>query len=287
VESSRRDPDRPLVVVVGNCQADVYRDHLASRPELDVPPVPPVHELGPAEADRVRELVTRADALLAQPVREDYRGLPVGTRQLTALLPPAATTVLVPVLRYAGLHPYQVMVRPPADRSLVPPVVPYHDLRLLAEAAGLRVPPVPAAAALREAAAESVGALRVREEAHGTLRVSDLLERHPRWHTVNHPDRETLAEVVARIGRALPGGGDPGLADGREPLGGVRAPALPEAEDALGLDRSGRRTWTVGGREVGPDEIAEAHLRWYREHPDAVAEGLRRHRERMRMLGWT
>ena len=35
--------------------------------------------------------------------------------------------------------------------------------------------------------------------------------------------------------------------------------------------------WTVDGKAVDADELRDAHLSWYRRHPDAVEEGLRRH----------
>nr|WP_284289671.1 WcbI family polysaccharide biosynthesis putative acetyltransferase [Angustibacter aerolatus] len=46
--------------------------------------------------------------------------------------------MLFPVVRYAGLHPWQVIVRTDAGD---PPVVPYHDLRTVARAAGLVLDP--------------------------------------------------------------------------------------------------------------------------------------------------
>ncbi|WP_268817320.1 WcbI family polysaccharide biosynthesis putative acetyltransferase, partial [Dietzia psychralcaliphila] len=184
-------PVQPSVMVIGNCQADVYRDLLRSADGVAVTDVRPVYEMAPGDIPGLHADLARTDVLIVQPVRDDYRDLPLGHRQLAAQLPASATVVLVPVLRYAGLHPYQVLIRPPRDRSLVPPIAPYHDLRaIVAAATGDRdvLEAAPDSDQAHASARESVDALRARENAHGTLTASDLLEGIPRWHTINHPD---------------------------------------------------------------------------------------------------
>ncbi|MGN0100820.1 MAG: WcbI family polysaccharide biosynthesis putative acetyltransferase [Dietzia sp.] len=285
--------DRPTVMVIGNCQADVYRDLLRTSGEVRVVDVRPVYEMTAADLPALHHDLARTDVLITQPVRDDYRDLPLGHRQLAARLPGSATVVLVPVLRYAGLHPYQVLVRPPHDRSLVPPLAPYHDLRTIVAAATgdrgmLDAAPTPEQA--RAAARESVEALRVREQAHGTITASDLLDGYPRWHTINHPDRDTLATVFGRILERLPAGllTDPPRIGDREPLGATRAPVEPAVARALGLD--GRADpesadWLVDGAPVAARDIVEAHLAWYVASPGVVEEGLRRHADRLDLLG--
>ena len=280
-------------MVIGNCQADVYRDLLRTSAEVRVVDVRPVYEMTAADLPALHDDLARTDVLITQPVRDDYRGLPLGHRQLAARLPGSATVVLVPVLRYAGLHPYQVLVRPPHDRSLVPPLAPYHDLRTIVAAATgdrgvLDAAPTPEQA--RAAARESVEALRVREQAHGTITASDLLDGYPRWHTINHPDRHTLATVFGRILERLPAGllTDPPRIGDREPLGATRAPVEPAVARALGLD--GRADpesadWLVDGAPVAARDIVEAHLAWYAATPGVVEEGLRRHADRLDLLG--
>lgn len=283
-------------MVIGNCQADVYRDLLRTSDEVRVTDVRPVYEMTAEDIPGLRADLARTDVLIVQPVRDDYRDLPLGHRQLAALLPASATVVLVPVLRYAGLHPYQVIVRPPHDRSLVPPIAPYHDLRTIVAAATGRTDVLDATPTPEQAVAaarESVEALRVREGAHGTLVASDLLEGHPRWHTINHPDRHTLATVFDRIVSRLPDGlltSPPRIGD-REPLGATRAPADAAAaralgarvEDAVAGARAGR--WLVDGAPVPAGGIVDAHLDWYAATPGVVEEGLRRHAARAEMLG--
>lgn len=271
---------RPLVAVTGNCQAGSIRRLLESTGEADAVLIPPVHELTADDLPHLARILGRARVLVAQPVRDGYRGLPIGWREQAALLPAGATVVRYPVLRWAGLHPWHVIVRPPSDPGAVPPLVPYHDLRVLLD---LPLSDAPVRA-LRRAAAESIAALRLREDAHDTVRVSDVLSRTPRWHTINHPDNATLIEVARRVAEAAGIGGevtDPGW----EMLGGVRARVDDAAAAALGVEPDPPGDpWTVDGRGIGAEELRRAHRAWYREHPDAVAEGRRRHADLIDLL---
>src|SRR5690606_3832713 len=111
----------------------------------------------------------------------------------------------------------------------------------------------------------------------------------PRWHTINHPDRRTLATVFDRILDRLPAGllTDPPRIGDREPLGATRAPVEPAVERALGLPagepapgravpsraaatgaRSGE--WLVDGSPVPSSAIIDAHLDWYSATPGVV-----------------
>lgn len=122
------------MLVVGNCQAEATRLLLASSGAVRSFRVPPVHEWTAEDLARAQELLRRTDVLVTQPVRDDYRGLACGTGQLAQWLPATGRTVVYPVLRFDGLMPYQAIVRSPSDPSLNPPLVPYHDLRVLAAA---------------------------------------------------------------------------------------------------------------------------------------------------------
>ncbi|WP_186304326.1 WcbI family polysaccharide biosynthesis putative acetyltransferase [Kocuria palustris] len=299
--------DRALVVVIGNCQAESLRILLDSDPGLRSVRVPPVFEWDDRDVAAAARLLARTDALVMQHVRDDYRGLPSGTRQLEALLPPSSLAVRVPVLRYAGLHPFQVIVRDPDDSSLDPPGVPYSDLRTLALAAhgadgddGSLPPHAPEldAQTLERLHEESVGQLGARERAHGTVVMSDVLETRPHWHTINHPDNATLTalaeRVLAELGRGLGFAPDPaGIPDpGRELLRSIEAPVDPDHARALGarLRPDARHDgWRVGPPDdfVELDEatIAREQLAFCRARPRLVERGLQRHGERMRMLG--
>lgn len=270
-----------LLVVVGNCQAESTRKLLMSTGHFTGERIAPVHELEAKDMGWFLDLVARADVLVTQPIRDNYRGLPVGTRQLRT----SARRVVVPVLRFDGLMPYQAIIRDPVDPALNPPVVPYHDLRTLAAAAGYAGAAAPSPDALRRAAAMSVEQMRVRERAHGAVVVSDYLETNPVWHTVNHPDNATLAFMASRVLEEL-GLSDEPVAPDYEMLGGLDAPIDAAAADALGVPVAGRDEWRErGGGVIDVDEIRAAQLEFYRERPALVAHGLQRHAERIANLG--
>lgn len=278
----------PTLTVVGNCQAESTRRLLMSTGAFESERIKPVHEIEPEDLGWFTDLLARTDVLVTQPIRNDYRGVPVGTAQMLPHLPRGAKHVVVPVLRFDGLMPYQAIIRNPADTSENPPVVPYHDLRILAAAArGLDAPVQarPEAEALVRAAAMSVAQIRTREQAHGTVAISDFLETHPVWHTVNHPDNATLGVLAQRILDALGIDAHPQLPD-YEMLGQLDAPVDPEAAAALGVEVPGRGQWR--DRTTGPiDEadIASAQLEHYRARPGLVEHGLTRHAERLANLG--
>lgn len=279
---------RPFVTVLGNCQAESLRILLGSSGLVDSFRIPPVHEFTAEDVDLLRDVLARTDVLVTQPVRADYRGLPVGTAQLMELLPTGARTVSYPVLRWDGLMPYLAVVRDPTDPSRNPPVVPYHDLRILVAASrGLDRPlePGPSAAALRAAAELSIGQLRSREERHGTVVISDVLATSPRWHTINHPDNATLAVLAQRVLDEIMPGGTVTAPTDRELLGGLSAPLDPGAADALGVDVTDREFWRTGGTPLDHAELVSRQLEFYRRHPGLVEAGLRRHAERIELLG--
>ncbi|PPF44784.1 peptide ABC transporter ATPase [Pseudoclavibacter sp. AY1F1] len=276
--------DRPIGLAIGNCQAESLR--LALGDDVRFVRTPPVHELEASDLPHLESWLSRASFLVSQPIRDDYHGLPVGTRQLTAQLRAGARTVLFPVIRFAGLYPFQAIVRPPSDTSLVPPLVPYHDLRTLAEAAG--ADPLPGSAspaAVLAVAAESVSQLRTREDHHGTVSVSDLFA-HPSFaqaRTINHPGNPIWLETARRVrdGLGLP---EMELSLEREILNSIHAPREQSVIDAWGLPDKATASWTVNGQSIDTERIRAAHLDWYAKHPDAVAAGLARHGATMHTL---
>ncbi len=280
----------PVVLVHGNCQAEAVRVLVSQAPELAgrTVRIPPVFELTADDLPHLRRLLARCDVLLSQPVRDGYRDLTLGTRELTALLPAGARVIRWPVMRYAGLHPWQVTVRDPRDPGRNPPVVPYHDVRTLAAAADL--PPgarVDDPAALREVAAASVAELARREERDCDVGVSDVLAE-PRpgdMLTINHPGNRVLIAVARRLQEAI---GVPAVAHdpGRVLLGEVVAPVEPPTLTALAIDAAPTLDWTVRGEPVPASEVRAAQERWYRDNPWVLAAGLERHRDTMALLGW-
>lgn len=281
--------DRPLGIVIGNCQAESLR--LALPDSVAWVRTPPVHELTADDLPHLERLLGAARVLVAQPVRDDYHGLPLGTRQLFARAGAGAAsgggcrTAVIPVIRSAALYPTQAIVRPPRDPSLSPPVVPYHDLRTLAEAAGDPLPTL-TVRATRVVAELSQRELRSREARHATVPVSDLLE-HPSFElmrTLNHPGNPIWTTLAARVAAALQLEGDPVQLD-RPLLNGIHSPRSGVVMEAWGLDIEPTEHWTIAGELVHADDVHAAHLAWYREHADVVAAGIERHRAAISALG--
>lgn len=262
-------------VVVGNCQAESLRLVIASD-DLPAIRIPAVHEFTADETARLHEVLARASFLVAQPVHDDYRGLPLGTAQLRASLPNDARVVLLPSIRYAGLHPFQVVLRLPGF-ELDPPLVAYHDVRLLAEAAGLPVARELPAESVREVAAESVAELRRREDLGLDVAASDLFTPvvADLARTVNHPGNAVFLPLGERVVAAL---GAPGRAvdPGRPILAGVRAPLEAWVVDAWNLDAEPRPDWIVEGEILPAATVSEAHRAWYAERPEFVAAAVTR-----------
>ncbi len=287
--------DRPLVVVLGNCQAEALRIALsstASEQLVDSVRVPPVHELSAADVPHLQRLLSRVDVLVAQPVREDYHELPVGTAQLAARLRPDARLVRFPVIFYAGLYPYQVLAR--SDGVGDPPVAPYHDLRTLALVGGCSggpdsLTPQQRHEAYRQIASDSVQELADREVRDDTLPISDLLTpagAGAMW-TINHPGNEMLLPLAGRVRDHLGLAGEQ-TDPGRVLLSSVLTPLLPEVIEALELGAATpREDWVLGGQPTAQSTVQEVQQQWYAEHPQVVEAGLERHRDRLALLGWS
>ena len=280
------DDGRPLLLVHGNCQAEALRVLLAGVGEHRTVRVPPVHELEADDLPHLDRTLAATTVLVAQPVTSDYRGLAVGTAQVADRLGHGAVVVVVPSIRYAGLFPFQAIVRAAGVGD--PPVVPYHDLRTLAEAAtGARPASGAEASAYCEVARQSVAELARREQRHEAVVVSDLLGPAGAGavHTVNHPGNEVLRGLARRVLDRL--GRDLDVPDpGRTLLDSVRTPLQAEVLEALGLDvAAARGHWLVGGDVVEDGAVREAQLRFYAEHPQLVAAGLERHGDTLALLG--
>ena len=280
-------PTGPLALVHGNCQAESLRVLLAGSPTFPAHPVriPPVHELDRRDLPHLETLLTRTAFLFSQPVRDGYRGLPLGTAELAGRAP-GATVVRWPVIRHPALHPWSAIVRHPKDPAAVPPVVPYHDLRVLAEAAGVDPTSAPTSEALREVGERGVAELALREARDADVGVSDLLTGlgAAAAHTLNHPGNPMLIALARRLQAAVGAQAD-AVDPGRELLGGIRAPLDAAVVAALGLDAPPRPDWTVDGTRVSVAEVRAAHLAWYSVHHEWVDAGLHRHGDTLRILG--
>jgi hypothetical protein len=267
-------PDGPLLVVHGNCQAEALRVLLDDGPFATVR-VPPVHELVPDDVAHLQHLLGEAAAVVAQPVRDGYHDLPVGTGEVLAAAP-RARHVVVPVVFSELLHPFQALVH--VEGAGDPPLVPYHDLRTLCRAAGTQAPR-PSASALREVGRLSLEELRRRQDRDASVPVDDLLVAAGAGagHTVNHPGNPVLVGLARRVQERL--GLGPTAADpGRTLLASVLAPLEHAVLRANDLDEDAARPdWVVDGAAVADDDVVRAHLDWYRTRPEVVRAGLDRY----------
>jgi hypothetical protein len=274
-----------LAVVVGNCQAESVRLFLDGG-DVAAVRIPPIHELTRDDLPHLEALLRQCDVVIAQPVRDGYHDLPIGTRQIFAHAP-RARTALFPVIRFAGLYPWHAIVRPPRDPGANPPIVPYHDLRVLAEAAGLKASPVDTADAIRGIGASSLTELRSREERHAAIPVSDLFEQptFDQMRTINHPGNAIFETLAARVRWALEL--DPWQPQIERPiLNSIHAPRVPAVIDAWGLDAEPTNHWIVDGVEIPAEAVAVAHRQWYEENPDVVEAGVVRHLDALQRWGY-
>jgi hypothetical protein len=290
-----RPGSQPLWLVIGNCQAEALRqilDTVCDRPFRTVR-VPPVHELTTDDLPHLARLLRQAAVLLSQPIRTDYRGLPLGTGQLAAAAGPTATVLRWPVIRYAGLYPFQVIVRRPADRSVVPPPVPYHDLRTISAALQGRTAKDPwdvevEPARFRTVAQMSRSTLAERERRDTDVGISDMLPSAgcDAAHAINHPGNTVLAALANRILGAL--GVPKHVSPADKPLlGSVYVPLEQRVLAALHLDGPGRaRThWWYDGRQLDSDWVHRVQMHWYQGNADFLQLAVERHRSTMDALG--
>jgi hypothetical protein len=278
----------PLMLVHGNCQAESLRVVVAaSTDEVAAVRVPPVHELQAADLAHLDRLLARAELLVSQPVRDDYRDLPIGTAQIAARAP-RARRITVPVVRHTGLHPWAALVRTPWMGD--PPAVPYHDLRtVLAVARGATRRPTGHGdpAGFRAVARASLAELARREREHATVVAGDLVAAAgaDAMITPNHPGNAVLVPLAGRVMEAA-GLGAPPRDPGRTLLASVRAPIRADVLDALGFDAATARSrWDVGGRELTDDEVAAAQRGWYATRRAVVEAALRRYAPAVKALG--
>ncbi|MBO0678593.1 hypothetical protein JRC04_14075 [Mycolicibacterium sp. S2-37] len=283
----------PLWLVVGNCQAEALRlilDAVPQRPYRTAR-IPPVHELQRSDLRHLDDLLSQTAVLISQPIRDDYRDLPIGTAQLATRLPAGSKVLRWPVIRYAGLYPFQVIVRNPADRSVTPPPLPYHDLRTIVAAHDRRsaddVWDVEVSGEQLRAVAETSRAeLARRERMHTDVGVSDVLTAHgaDAAHTINHPGNGVLAELAGRVMRhqnvTLPA-----VPPTRTLLGSVSAPLEARVLAAHGIDATPRPNWQDMQRTWRPEEVHAIQMRWYGTNPEFIPLALQRHARTLDQLG--
>ena len=287
----------------GNCQAEGLGQVLSSSPafatEYRVAAIPAVHMLSSSELLALEQLVAGASLIVAQPVKPGYRGMGLGTDEVTAAAPSGCRVIRFPVLYYQGLFPFQAFVHHGGDSGRAHVNAPvtgrHHDLRILGCAAQGMEPDAavewlrsyaPDEAAVREIAENAAAEIR-RRERDTDIPVFERIVSSPASHagsffTVNHPSRLSLRHVSEAIHEEL---GLPFEDLGtEEPLDTFRTPLDEHVLKALGLPMNGRTEWVVDGEHVPTETLVAAHLGFYRERPEVVRAALREHVRRLRRL---
>ncbi|MGK2876971.1 MAG: WcbI family polysaccharide biosynthesis putative acetyltransferase [Solirubrobacterales bacterium] len=298
---------KKLVVVLGNCQAEPLGRMLQSDPafaeEFQFVETPPVHAIRPGYIAPFLKLLERADVILTQSVRDDYRGLPIGTNQLLRNVREGAQVITYPVLYYEGLYPFQVYLRHSGDISEVAPLTRYADVRTISFAArGLTDNQAveefksfrPTPDSILSVHETSIAQLNAREselDIRVATELADWKYPSPSFFTVNHPSNHVILAVARQV-RAQLGFDTPETLELKfsslpDPLAETKTPIERCTKLALGISYGDEDSWSVGAKTYGRDEVVRTHMAWLRANPAFVRSGVSRHAERIGLLGLT
>lgn len=300
IADGREVPDRRVAVVFGNCQAKplsaLLRNHRVFSEHYHVVSVPPVHEIADAQVPALHSLINKSSVLIAQEVKNGYRGLEVGTTELRGRIGDAGSLLTYPVFYYEGLYPFQVYVRLSGDVSEQAPITGYADLRTIYAAhqswdvqkawGWFRDFEVSA----RVIADNSEKSLRELERRESTLSVkggsADMrshLSESVLFHTVNHPSNRLLELQASRILRSLAvvSGEEPKFSNTIEVIGDILTPVDGRVPAALGLGWKTETEWGVRGRKIGVETVFKAQFEWLRARPALIDSAMLQHSSRV------
>lgn len=280
-------PQELTIVVAGNCQAwPIYLYLQQWCPNLRCHHGPSVHMATPEQVADFQQLVAHADVLLMHRIQPGYRDdIGLDNRSLAGCLSPGARLLVLPSLHYEGHHPWIGYALDPdgllASLETSSPLGPYHDFLAMAAAGqGLSaedllsrsVPPELAGLILQNHQ-QSLEQLRLRE-ADCDVEISSWIDQHHRQvaiaHTINHPTRAVLAQLLLRVLADLSLGTtfQTDALEAHEHLGELSIPILPWVRDVLEL---GAWAQTCGHRNHSEPFAIEAQLAasiaFYRQHP--------------------
>lgn len=278
----------PKVAIWGNCQSYGLQRTLLSDPDFckkfSLLRLPPVHEITPMELRRLRAALPQVDFFVTQNIRENYRGLGLGTSDLLQFCRADAKVVRIPTVYFRGHHPFLCYVRPSSATSVpqMPVTGDYHDLRAIAGAA----------AALGFATAgpgdqrkihqrtyfESLEELKRRDETLDVV-VADIFAHDGRrtnlLHTINHPANRLLSELANRIASRLGATFTPrpGM---REWLGDIRL-----VDDAPANTHAASGHWDSPDQAYSISQVIELHKAVYRDNPRLLKHAMKTHLSEM------
>ena len=284
-----RKGSKKRLVVWGNCQAPALANILSQsqglRQDFSVFKVPAVHEVSARQVPTLMRVIRNTDVLITQPVRSNYRSLPIGTSDIRTALAPTARVLTFPSIYFRGFHPYLCYVHAKGPLGTPAPTIGgYHDLRFIAEAV-TNIRTEADSCALKAAYDESLQTMQVREKALD-IKVSDHVKDlgvHSFW-TVNHPSNALLLRVATAVHEQL--GVEPieSLA-ADELLGELKAPLLPEVGAAVEESARTSDTWFVGHRQVSDSELRRSHLDFYSDRARLLSAAWDEHGDELRRLG--
>ena len=283
---------RPLIAVVGNCQARPLAQALASVVDggADIATVAIVHLLKDDNEHTYASAFAAADFILAQSVADTYPCRFVQTHTLRSRY--GAKVLTWPNLYFGGYNPELMYLRSPDRQPIRGPLGDYHSANFLAGwQRGLDVAATLALHADEDynrrhyegAPERAMQELERREAAtdvHVCAWIRERLWRTRLFFTFNHPAfalvHETARQLCERSGLACTQT-PVVVADAKEPLGQFRTPMNPwirrvqastliEAEDYAGVELLALEPGRVvvgKHRRYAPVEVIEAFFRVY------------------------
>lgn len=283
---------RPIVAIYGNCQASALRTLLNTSDDFknryNVVRLPGAHEISPFQLTFMRRIFSRASIVLTQKIRNDYRGMQLGTDQLTEYVRSGAQILTYPSMFYKGLHPYLVYVHATGELGTPAPLTGgYHDLRFI-HAASVGMSDSEAAVWLpnfsgtsdfiASTADASIEALRARDQ-DMDIPVSSVirgLKERSFW-TLNHPSNAVLGHA-ATIAHDLLGTEKPKHLPVPELLASVVIPVHSDVRNTLQYRAAeSEMKWVVGPRSYSDEEVLFAHLAFYRSRPEVLNSASQEH----------
>ncbi len=292
----------PVALVYGNCQAEALRRLLSSDPQIGRQyrwvRVPAVHEISHDQLRRLHHLLPSVKLFITQPVRDDYRDLPLGDQQLVKRLPGEAEVIRYPVLYDVGPYPFQVYVHLGGDPiATSAPITDYHDLRIMYAAHKGYTPERTLDWLLhqhlqpdyvREIAQESLNELARREVDQDLDCIAAHYIRANRttsFHTINHPATHLLAHIAREVLLHLNLNTQFLKVPEGEYLGHLRAPREPNVFIPLGaaIGECSANGSTPAG-EFTPRDVVATQLAFYRDRPHVLQAGLRAHQDRWDLM---
>ena len=239
--------------------------------------MPPVHELTAEDLPHLDRLLAEVDVLVSQPVRAATAACRWAPPRSSPAPSADRVSVVVPIVRWAALHPFQVdrphPGRRPPGASRTPTCGPWRW-----PPAGPRCPrppPPPPSAPCTRCRCGSCGR---GEQRHGTvLAVVDLLDGrrcgrgpHRQPPGQRRPDRPGPAGARGGRGARRARRPRPHAAGPRARPGPARGPRRPGAGGRPGAAHD---DWVVDGARIPDAAVREAQLRWYADHPGSPRRG--------------